>query len=88
MKVVLQKMGSLQYLQEDGRWTHRTETARIFPNTLNALNFCEARQLQGIQIRLKFGQNLSDDSSDIILPLLETMGTKNYDTQRVRTLKG
>ena len=88
MKVVLQKKGSLQYLQDEGNWTPRVESARIFPNTLNALNFCQAKQLSGIQIRLKFGDNPSDDSSDIVLPLPQNMGILTYDTQRVRTFEG
>ncbi len=84
MKVVLQKKGNLLYLQENDSWTRDELLARSFPNTLNALNFCQARQLSGVQIRLTF----ENHASDIILPLPQNMGNLKYDTQRVRTLEG
>jgi hypothetical protein len=43
-----------KFLSPAGRWVKRAETAFNFPNLLNAINTCLARELQNVELVLRF----------------------------------
>jgi len=67
MKVLLQNLKTKLFFKEIGIWTADIEKARDFPNSLNAINFCNANGLKDVQVLLKFKQ----ERYDVALPLLE-----------------
>jgi hypothetical protein len=43
-----------KFLSPAGRWVKRTEAALNFPNLLNAINTCLARELKNVELVLRF----------------------------------
>ncbi len=66
MKVFLQNVKTGLLFRDLGEWTDDNEKARAFPNSLIALDFCNLKQLDGIQILLRFDQ----PRYDVRLPFL------------------
>ena len=66
VKVLLQNLKTKLFFKEPGNWTADVEIARDFPNSLNAINFCNANGLKEVQVLLKFKQ----ERYDVALPLL------------------
>jgi len=55
MNIVLQNKSHRGFIaDETGSWTESSESARIFPNCLNALLFCFDRRLPNMQILAMF----------------------------------
>jgi hypothetical protein len=46
-----------RFLSPAGRWVKRAEAAFNFPNLLNAINTCLARELQNVELILHFDGN-------------------------------
>ena len=67
MKVLLQDLKTKLYFRQLGSWTEDVEKARNFPNSLNAINFCNAHGLKEVRVLLKFKQ----ERYDVALPILE-----------------
>jgi hypothetical protein len=67
MKVLLQNIETKLFLKGPNSWTADVEKARDFPNSLNALNHCNANGLKNVQVLLKFKQ----ERYDVALPVLE-----------------
>jgi hypothetical protein len=66
MKVLLQNLNTKLFFKRPGGWTDDLEKARDFPNSLNAINFCNANGLRDVQVLLKFNQ----PRYDVALPVL------------------
>jgi len=66
MKVLLQNLNTKLFFKQPGGWTEDTEKARDFPNSLNAINFCNANELRDVQVILKFKQQ----RYDVALPVI------------------
>jgi hypothetical protein len=49
-----------KFLSPAGRWVKRTETALNFPNILNAINTCLGRNLQDVELILRFDGGIPD----------------------------
>jgi hypothetical protein len=67
VKVLLQNLTTKLYFRQAGDWTGDVEKARDFPNSLNAINYCNANSLKDVRVLLKFKQ----DRYDVALPVLE-----------------
>ena len=66
MKVLLQNIKTGLFFKETGVWTDDCTEAREFPNSLSAINFCNANGLKEVQVLLKFKQ----PRYDVSLPVL------------------
>jgi hypothetical protein len=49
-----------KFLGPAGHWVKRTEEAFNFPNLLNAINACLARELKNVELVLRFEGNKPD----------------------------
>jgi hypothetical protein len=67
MKVLLQNVTTHLYFRQLGSWTDDVEKARDFPNSLNAINFCNSNGLKEVRVLLKFKQS----RYDVVLPVIE-----------------
>ena len=67
MKVLLQNVTTKLYFRQLGSWTDDVEKARDFPNSLNAINFCNSNGLKEVRVLLKFKQS----RYDVALPVIE-----------------
>lgn len=65
--MLLQNLTTRLYFRQIGSWTDDVEKARDFPNSLNAINFCNANGLKNVRVLLKFKQG----RYDVALPVLE-----------------
>jgi hypothetical protein len=68
MKVLLQNLNTKLFFRKPSGWTEDIEKARDFPNSLNAINFCNLNGLKDVQVLLKFKQQ----RYDVALPVLHT----------------
>jgi len=66
MKVLLQNLNTKLFFRQPAGWTEDIEKARDFPNSLNAINFCNTNGLKNVQVLLKFNQQ----RYDVALPVL------------------
>ena len=66
MKVLLQHKGSGLYLKEVGMMTPSTADAMDFLSSTQAIEFCAAHKIIGMQIVLRF----HEQHFDIVLPML------------------
>lgn len=66
MKVLLQNKESGLYLKEIGVTTHDTLDAMEFLSSTQAIEFCAAHKIAGMQIVLRF----HEQHYDIVLPML------------------
>jgi hypothetical protein len=66
MKVLLQHINTGLFFKQIGDWTDDCNVAREFPNSLNAINFCNANGLRDVHVLLKFQQ----PRYDVSLPVL------------------
>jgi hypothetical protein len=71
MKVLLQNMTTKLFFRQGG-WTEDVEKARDFPNSLNAINYCNANGLKNVQVLLKFKQ----PRYDVALPVVHTRDSR------------
>lgn len=49
-----------KFLSPAGRWVKQAEAAFNFPNLLNAINTCLARELQNVELILRFDGDRPD----------------------------
>jgi hypothetical protein len=66
MKVLLQHKESGLYLKDIGVTTHDTLEAKEFLSSTQAIEFCAAHKIAGMQIVLRF----QEQHYDIVLPML------------------
>lgn len=66
MRILLQKKESGLYLQSDGSWTRNASEAMDFLSSTRAIEYCADRRIAGVQLVLKFEQQLYD----IVLPMM------------------
>ena len=65
MKILVQDCKTLEFLNRDGTRTLSFHAAEDFYSTLAALNFCQRREEENLQILMKF----SRDEFDVTLPV-------------------
>ena len=53
MKILLQHTGSRLYFKSAGDWVQEENEARAFKSALEAIEFCEQRQITGVEIVLR-----------------------------------
>lgn len=56
MRVILQNVKTGRYLRHLNEWTDDDATAREFPDSLSAINYCSANGLSDVHVLLKFKQ--------------------------------
>jgi hypothetical protein len=66
MRILLQQKDTGFYFKEVGEWTGNLADARDFLSSTEAIAFCTAKRISGVQIVLKFDQQLYD----IVLPMV------------------
>jgi len=67
MIILLQHTGTLDFLDSDGRWIRNRASACEFATAQDALLFCAARGLSGVQVFYEFpetGMNSTTPVSD------------------------
>ncbi|GEM_PF-1000776 len=65
VKLLVRNPRSGEFLQSTGDWTQGAERAFNFPNPLNAIHLCLEKDLQNVELILRF----EGDTSDRCLPL-------------------
>lgn len=60
VKLLVRHGKSRKFLRSTGRWTKRAETALNFPNPLNAIHACLAKELIGVELILRFKGDVED----------------------------
>ncbi len=68
MRVLVQNCDDYRYLTDTFGWTQDLHEARAFGSSAQALSTCLARQLENVQIVLKFKRS----DFDVHLPLRES----------------
>jgi len=66
MRILLQQKDTGYYLIGGGAWTGNVADARDFLSSAEAIKFCVANRISGVQIVLKFDQQLYE----IVLPMV------------------
>lgn len=66
MRILLQRIASGLYYEDTGAWTPDSFGAMDFLSSTDALEFCAANKLTGVQIVLKF----DEEKREIVLPIL------------------
>lgn len=65
MRVLLQQETNGCYVRPDGDWTESAAEAKDFLSSSQAIDYCVARRLQGLQLVLKF----EEQHYDIVLQM-------------------
>jgi hypothetical protein len=71
MTILLQNTRTKDYLQSDGSWQREAAYAAIFPDSIQALKFCQRNHLSDVQVVLKF----EGTHYDIQIPLKRSADT-------------
>ena len=66
MRILLQKQSTGLYFKEGGTWTREAAEAVDFLSSTKAIDFCMANGITGVQLVLKFEEQLYD----IVLPMV------------------
>lgn len=66
MRILLQEKETGLYLKDIGRWTPDPMEAMDFLSSTKAIDFCVANKISGVQLVLKFEEQLHD----IVLPMV------------------
>ena len=75
MKVVLQERATELYFQGEGRWVKDASQAFNFGNSLEAIDYCVARQISGVEIVLRFADPRYDIRLAPFAPELSATGS-------------
>lgn len=71
MRILIQQVGTGLFLKACGQWVQDKSQAQAFDTSNHAVEFCQERGLQQVQILLSF----SDSRYDLVLdPFKATMG--------------
>ncbi|HHY83916.1 MAG TPA: hypothetical protein GYA07_00060 [Verrucomicrobia bacterium] len=60
VKLLVRRAGSKKFLRSTGRWTRNAKAACNFPNVLNAIHACLARELDEVELVLRFDGDSKD----------------------------
>lgn len=66
MRILLQEKETGLYLKDVGNWTPEPTAAMDFLSSTRAIDFCVANKISGVQLVLKFEEQLHD----IVLPMV------------------
>lgn len=66
MRILLQQKDSGLYLKDHEDWTKDSREAMDFLSSTSAIDYCAAQKLSGVQLVLKFEEQLYD----IVLPMV------------------
>jgi hypothetical protein len=75
MRILLQQKETGLYVKDLGDWTREPGAAMDFISSTKAIDFCVANKIAGVQLVLKFEEQLHD----IVLPLVTD---RRYHGQR------
>lgn len=75
MRILLQQIETGLYFKGVGDWTRSPADGRDFISSSNAIDFCAANKITGVQMVLKFEEQLYD----IVLPLV---ARRHYRAER------
>ena len=78
MRILLQQKETGLYLQQVGAWTRDAGEGMDFLSSTRAIEFCAANNISGVQLVLKFEEQLYD----IVLPM---MMERPYHSARARS---
>lgn len=79
MRILIRRLNDHHYLALDGSWGLDWNLARSFPSPLAAISFCREQHPVGVQIILKFDDELYD--VNLSLPAAQEL-----DSSQVRRL--
>ena len=66
MRILLQQKNNGLYFKDNGAWTRDAGEALDFLSSTKAIDFCMANRISGVQLVLKFDEQLYD----IVLPMV------------------
>ena len=66
MRILLQHKETGRYVRDAGAWTHEPADAMDFLSSTKAIEFCALNKIAGVQLVLKFEEQLYD----IVLPMV------------------
>jgi len=66
MRILLQEKETGLYFKDTGSWTSEATEAMDFLSSTKAIDFCVANKIAGVQLVLKFEEQLHD----IVLPMV------------------
>jgi hypothetical protein len=72
MKVLVQRLGTKEFLSRNGVWSADPAEALVFDHSYLALNYCNQHRLSDAQIVLKF----EDDRYSLYLPMTGGSGAE------------
>jgi hypothetical protein len=61
-KLLVRNVKSRKFLRQTGRWTKRAEAAFNFPNLINAIHTCLAKDIKEAELILRFEGEAEDRS--------------------------
>ena len=73
MRILLQHKNTGLYFSELGAWTDVPADAMDFVSSTKAIDFCVANRISGVQLVLKFEQQLHE----IVLPVINTRSIRD-----------
>ena len=66
MRILLQQIDNGLYFKENGVWTRDAAEGMDFLSSTKAIDYCMANRISGVQLVLKFDEQLYD----IVLPIM------------------
>jgi hypothetical protein len=63
--IFVRQKQTLEYLNEQNNWSADFSAARLFPNTLYAVEFCSKEHIHNVQVVMRMGNSIYDVIFDV-----------------------